>query len=122
MLRDWRYETKRVEELTVYEFYMALARLGGHTNRKRDGFPGWLTLWRGAGKSSRAWSAASKTNDADRRKIVWKDKRLRFPLVYACTSLAMYDICPRCRAKCDTSRTSALATVPNIASGCAARN
>lgn len=47
VLRDWRHKTKRVEELTVYEFYMALARLGGHMNRKRDGFPGWLTLWRG---------------------------------------------------------------------------
>jgi len=31
----------------VYEFYMAVARLGGHMNRKADGFPGWLTLWRG---------------------------------------------------------------------------
>ena len=26
---------------------MALARLGGHLNRKGDGPPGWLTLWRG---------------------------------------------------------------------------
>ena len=31
----------------MYEFYLAVARLGGHMNRKRDGFPGWLTLWRG---------------------------------------------------------------------------
>jgi hypothetical protein len=31
----------------VYEFYLAVARLGGHRNRQRDGFPGWLTLWRG---------------------------------------------------------------------------
>ncbi|MSU76751.1 MAG: hypothetical protein EXS16_18505, partial [Gemmataceae bacterium] len=22
-------------------------RLGGHQNRKCDGFPGWITLWRG---------------------------------------------------------------------------
>ena len=32
---------------TVHEFYLALARLGGHQNRKCDGSPGWLVLWRG---------------------------------------------------------------------------
>jgi hypothetical protein len=32
---------------TILEFYMHVARLGGHQNRKGDGFPGWLTLWRG---------------------------------------------------------------------------
>jgi hypothetical protein len=32
---------------TILEFYMHVARLGGHQNRKCDGFPGWLTLWRG---------------------------------------------------------------------------
>jgi hypothetical protein len=32
---------------TILMFYMHLARLGGHQNRKVDGFPGWLTLWRG---------------------------------------------------------------------------
>ena len=32
---------------TVLQFYMHVARLGGHQNRKADGFPGWLTLWRG---------------------------------------------------------------------------
>lgn len=32
---------------TVLRFYMHVARLGGHQNRKGDGFPGWLTLWRG---------------------------------------------------------------------------
>jgi len=32
---------------TVKEFYMHVARLGGHQNRKCDGFPGWITLWRG---------------------------------------------------------------------------
>ena len=32
---------------TVLAFYMHVARLGGHQNRKGDGFPGWLTLWRG---------------------------------------------------------------------------
>jgi Transposase DNA-binding len=33
--------------VTVLQFYMHVARLGGHQNRKGDGFPGWLTLWRG---------------------------------------------------------------------------
>jgi hypothetical protein len=33
--------------LTVYEFYMALAWMGGHLNRKSDKPPGWLVLWRG---------------------------------------------------------------------------
>lgn len=32
---------------SVQQFYMHVARLGGHQNRKCDGFPGWLTLWRG---------------------------------------------------------------------------
>ena len=34
-------------DLTVHEFFLALARLGGHQNRKCDGLPGWLVLWRG---------------------------------------------------------------------------
>jgi hypothetical protein len=46
VLRDQRYKTPRAP-MSVYEFYMAVARLGGHMNRKADGFPGWLTLWRG---------------------------------------------------------------------------
>jgi hypothetical protein len=33
--------------LTVKEFCRALARLGGHQNRKHDRPPGWLVLWRG---------------------------------------------------------------------------
>jgi hypothetical protein len=46
VLRAQRYKALR-DPMSIYEFYMALARLGGHMNRKRDGFPGWLTLWRG---------------------------------------------------------------------------
>lgn len=42
----WRYKQYRAD-ITVHDFYMALARLGGHLNRKRDGLPGWITLWRG---------------------------------------------------------------------------
>jgi len=33
--------------VSVQKFNMHVARLGGHQNRKCDGFPGWLTLWRG---------------------------------------------------------------------------
>jgi hypothetical protein len=46
ILRAWRYKTPR-PEMTVKEFFMALARLGGHMNRESDGDPGWLVLWRG---------------------------------------------------------------------------
>ena len=45
-LRAWRYK-KTHGVLTVKEYYMALGRLGGHMNRKSDGPPGWLVLWRG---------------------------------------------------------------------------
>ena len=34
-------------EVSILKFYMHVARLGGHQNRKHDGYPGWLTLWRG---------------------------------------------------------------------------
>ena len=46
VLSQWRYREVRVD-LTVHEFYFALARLGGHQNRKGDHRPGWLVLWRG---------------------------------------------------------------------------
>jgi hypothetical protein len=46
VLSSWRYDTPR-NDLTIYEFFFALARLGGHQNRKCDGHPGWLVLWRG---------------------------------------------------------------------------
>lgn len=32
---------------TVGDVVLALGNLGGHLNRKRDGLPGWITLWRG---------------------------------------------------------------------------
>jgi len=34
-------------ELTLGEFFLAIARLGGFLGRKSDGLPGWQTLWRG---------------------------------------------------------------------------
>jgi hypothetical protein len=45
VLSIWRHGAER--ELTVGEFTLALGRLGGHLNRKGDGLPGWITLWRG---------------------------------------------------------------------------
>jgi hypothetical protein len=41
------YPGRLKSNATVLAFYMHVARLGGHQNRKGDGFPGWLTLWRG---------------------------------------------------------------------------
>jgi len=46
VLSAWRYGKLR-SDLTVHDFFYALARLGGHQNRKRDHRPGWLVLWRG---------------------------------------------------------------------------
>ena len=41
------YGKKLESKPSVKQFYMHVARLGGHQNRKCDGFPGWITLWRG---------------------------------------------------------------------------
>jgi hypothetical protein len=46
VLSAWRYRTIR-RNLSIHDFFYALARLGGHQNRKRDHRPGWLVLWRG---------------------------------------------------------------------------
>ena len=35
---------------TVAGVLLAVGRLGGHMNRRSDGMPGWLTLWRGMNK------------------------------------------------------------------------
>ena len=48
MLSLWRYG--KLRPLTIHEFCLALARLGGHQNRKHDHPPGWLILWRGWAK------------------------------------------------------------------------
>lgn len=40
----WKDAKRRT---TLHEFLLAVARMGGHQNRKSDGPPGWLTLWRG---------------------------------------------------------------------------
>ena len=48
VLAAWRYgDASASDDMTLLQFVMALGRLGGHLNRKGDGTPGWLTLWRG---------------------------------------------------------------------------
>lgn len=49
VLSAWRYRELR-PRLTIHDFFYALARLGGHQNRKSDKQPGWLVLWRGWAK------------------------------------------------------------------------
>lgn len=46
VLAGWR-GGRPAAEMSVSAFFLALARLGGHQNRRHDGRPGWLTLWRG---------------------------------------------------------------------------
>jgi hypothetical protein len=46
VIAGWRYKDRN-RKLSILEFFMALACLGGHLNRTHDGPPGWLTLWRG---------------------------------------------------------------------------
>lgn len=38
---------KHAETMTIAEFWRDVAQLGGHLGRRRDGMPGWRTLWRG---------------------------------------------------------------------------
>ena len=46
VLSGWRHKQQR-DDWTIHDFFFALARLGGHQNRKSDKQPGWLVLWRG---------------------------------------------------------------------------
>lgn len=46
VLAVWRFGIPRTN-LTIREFTQTLARLGGHQNRRGDGPPGLLVLWRG---------------------------------------------------------------------------
>jgi Transposase DNA-binding/Transposase Tn5 dimerisation domain len=60
---------------TVGELALAIGRLGGHLNRKGDGLPGWITLWRGMGQLNALVEGARL---ASRLKQV--NKRPSFPL------------------------------------------
>jgi Transposase DNA-binding len=46
VLSLWRNKTIQ-RDWTVHDFYYALARLGGHQNRKHDHPPGWQVIWEG---------------------------------------------------------------------------
>lgn len=46
VLSAWRHGTVK-RDWSIHDFYYALARLGGHQNRKSDHPPGWQTIWRG---------------------------------------------------------------------------
>jgi len=48
VLSVWRFG--EVKEMSVHEFFYALARLGGHQNRTGDYQPGWIVIWRGWAK------------------------------------------------------------------------
>jgi hypothetical protein len=60
VLSIWRY--KEVRPLTFREFTLALARLGGHLNRKSDGLPGSP-----AGFGERRVLSASRTGSSCER-------------------------------------------------------
>ncbi len=47
MLKAVRKKLRRVHDLTIYQFYRELAKLGGFLGRRSDGEPGWITIWRG---------------------------------------------------------------------------
>ena len=46
VLSAWRHGKVRMD-WTIHDFYYAMARLGGHQNRKNDHPPGWQVIWEG---------------------------------------------------------------------------
>jgi hypothetical protein len=42
-----RRQKRDSQTMTAQQFWQAVARLGGHQGRRRDGPPGWRTVWRG---------------------------------------------------------------------------
>jgi len=50
----------RVHDMTVGQFYRAVAKLGGFLARTGDGEPGWITIWRGWEKLNMYVTVASK--------------------------------------------------------------
>jgi hypothetical protein len=65
VLSIWRHGTPK-PNWTLYDFCLALARLGGHMNRKHDSHPGWLVLWKGWTKLQ-AMIDGARTQDATRK-------------------------------------------------------
>jgi hypothetical protein len=46
VLSAWRHG-KAIVDWSIHDFYYALARLGGHQNRRNDHPPGWQVIWEG---------------------------------------------------------------------------
>ena len=46
VLSAWRHGEIKID-WCIHDFFLALARLGGHQNRKSDHPPGWQTIWNG---------------------------------------------------------------------------
>ncbi len=46
VLSAWRHGAIK-QNWSIHDFYYAIARLGGHQNRKNDHPPGWQVLWEG---------------------------------------------------------------------------
>ena len=42
-----KYRDIKKDDITIYEYYREVAKIGGFLGRKSDGEPGWQTLWRG---------------------------------------------------------------------------
>jgi Transposase DNA-binding len=66
VLSGWRWQDPD-RPTTAAEFLLAVARLGGHQNRKADGLPGWLTIWRGWSALHHMVLGASAVSAAERR-------------------------------------------------------
>ena len=60
MLKLAREKLNRVHDLTVGQFYLEVAKLGGFLGRKGDGQPGWITIWRGWEKLNMFVAVATK--------------------------------------------------------------
>jgi Transposase DNA-binding len=63
VLSQWRHQ-RTCSDWSVHDFFYALARLGGHQNRKGDGMPGWITIWRGWTKLQAMIAGASAAEAA----------------------------------------------------------
>ena len=42
-----KYRDIKKDDITLYEYYREVAKMGGFIGRKSDGEPGWQTLWKG---------------------------------------------------------------------------
>lgn len=42
-----KYRRLKKKDISVYEYYREVAKIGGFIGRKSDGEPGWQTLWYG---------------------------------------------------------------------------